>query len=295
MSTRIAAGLLAAFLLAGCESRVDTKDVLQSMQRLNTDHDLPLSEKFARLSNLASAFGDAPGVLSDIQLRDAFTAASMTLFYATLAGDRTADRWLDQLQATYSELQRRALVDDSETLALFDHLITLRRFDDASALKLASAALSGRIVPSVHFAPGFDERQRATMTLRQDGEWDVANAKLGARSVVAVVGCANSAGAVSGLASDAALMQRLDDANVLWLTDASALAMEGAVAWWNAELPNQPVQVAWRNDVWTGIDFGTMPTFHYVRNGRVIGKHDGAEPSTPREIRAGLEALSASP
>lgn len=116
-------------------------DVLKAMERVNDEVGSGVRIKFERLAKLAGEFGAAPRGLSNPQLRDAFKATSMTFFYASLSGDRDADQWLDRLEVVYRELQQRGLVEDAQTIELFDHLLTMRRFDDAAALKHEPARL----------------------------------------------------------------------------------------------------------------------------------------------------------
>ncbi|MGO4551838.1 hypothetical protein AB4059_12125 [Lysobacter sp. 2RAF19] len=241
------------------------------MAEINADREATLQVKAQRLSE-AWTHGFAPlfdnlQAASDASLEAAFDATDMLLFYATLAGDGAADRWLDRLADIASELRQRDAGGVEQTAKVFAHLLTLRRFDEARALREANPALHVLAVPTLRFAEDFQGNAPAAMTRQADGAWHVENIALADVGMVAVIGCPTSAKAVAAIAKDPLLVEKLERVGVVWLADASAMS---AAAGWNAALPDQPMRVAWRNGAWPGIAFDSMPAFFFLQEGRVV-------------------------
>lgn len=272
---------------------------LGQMESVNSDHAIPVAKKYQALSGIwqstVSARVERLQSMSTTELQEAFTATHRVLFYALAAGEPEATMWGGRLGEIYGELRRRGSGDTGQAEILFDQLVTLRQFDEAASLKASAPELSLRVVPVVRFAQGFDERLPAAMTLRHDGEWDVANVALTDVSVVALVGCPMSAKAVAEINEAPNLARMLDNASAVWLTDSSAVSMEGLVSWWMQEFPRQQLRVAWRNHSWPRIEFDSMPKFHFLRDGRVVGTYVGWGNDSPSELRSSLDSLMANP
>ena len=283
---------LMVVLALAMEGQAPGAHASDEMERVGADEGISVATKYATLaalweSTVGASFADLRSMpLAELQA--AFTATDRVLFYALLAGERAPGAWGDRLAAAHDELVRRGVEDAARAESLFDQLLALRRFDEAASLKASTPALSKRLVPVVRIAPGFDEALPAAMTLREDGEWDVQNVSIPDSAVVALVGCPTSAAAVAEINDVADVASALDDAGVIWLSDASALAMEGLAAWWREEFPRQPLRIAWRNHTWPHIEFDSMPKFHFLRGGRVVAKHEGWGDDSLAELSTAL-------
>lgn len=68
---------------------------------------------------------------------------------------------------------------------------------------------------------------------------------------------------------------------------------------WNEELPDQPLTVAYKNEGWPGIDFSSMPHFHFFSEGRLIASYSGWSkgPIHPEIVKAlrEMDVLEESP
>jgi hypothetical protein len=285
---------IAVGCVAGQAHKSHAESALAALKAIDGDLTESVASKSRRMSEAWSKEVERllahPHGASNDELNAAFSATDLVLFYATLAGDAKADAWLDRLVAIHSSLRQRQSSGGEQTAQLFKHLVVLRRFDEARALRDADPSLRNVTVPTVRFAADFRDDAPATMTRRADGAWDVANVSLADVGMVAVVGSQASAKAVAALATDATLAEKLDGAGVVWLADASALF---AVDPWNAELPEQPLQVAWRNSAWKGIAFDAMPSFFFLREGRVVATEtaDWNDHATQANLHATLDRL----
>jgi len=291
--------VLAACLAVAC--RPDARSSASgpsfaSFEAINVDEGMPVATKAdllaatweatyaARLRNVAS--------MSDAALAEAFTATDMVAYYAQFASTEASSLFVDRLHAIHVALAARDKSTDVQTATLFDHYVAQRRFEDAKKMRGEHPILRDREIPDVHLPVAFRHGAPAVMTLLPDGRYDVRNVPMRGPRVVVVVGCETSAEAVGALAQHAGLMEALDAVGTIWLAAADPGVGAPVVAAWNARFPRQPIQIAWSNPAWTGLDMASMPTFHYLLDGRVVDQHTGWDPGvTPGRIRSALSAL----
>ena len=89
--------------------------------------------------------------------------------------------------------------------------------------------------------------------------------------VIVVAGCHFSKDAAEAIEADPVL-RPLFSRNTLWISPASEDPADPDLARWNREHPLAAMSTAWRASEWPAIDTWAMPTFYFLRDGRVAAK-----------------------
>lgn len=92
--------------------------------------------------------------------------------------------------------------------------------------------------------------------------------------VIVVAGCHFSKDAVRDIEADPALRTAFSR-HVIWITPADGDPADPALAQWNHEHPLAAMRTVYRANEWPSIDSWAMPTFYFLRNGRVESKVSG--------------------
>ncbi len=113
--------------------------------------------------------------------------------------------------------------------------------------------------------------------------------------LVVVAGCHMARRAARQLLQDPAAMLLLSDLRVVWMQPVDRSLNVEDVAKWNQDFPEAPMHIAFENSQWRGMDLTALPTFHLLRNGKVVASHRGwsRDGSTPAALLEALENLQA--
>jgi len=99
--------------------------------------------------------------------------------------------------------------------------------------------------------------------------------------VVVIAGCHFSKDAAYAIEADPAL-RALFSREVVWVAPAGQNPADPDLVRWNREHPLAPMATAYRESEWP-LDMGAMPTFYFLRDGRVEDKVIGWRPDKVRE------------
>lgn len=124
--------------------------------------------------------------------------------------------------------------------------------------------------------------QVATLTLK-DGHLKTHTLDLREMDMVVVAGCHIAQHAAETLRDDPEAQRLMSGMRVVWMEPVGRSLDLDELQRWNAAFPEHPMHVALRNAQWTGMDLTALPTFHLLKNGKVVASHrgwsrDGATP-----------------
>lgn len=169
-----------------------------------------------------------------------------------------------------AELERRGVAAPGWIDHAYRTLITRREFAAAREFRARHATLDLPPVPEVR-----DETSGAgptVLALRDDGTLARRTLALDPHAqVVVVAGCHFSKDAAVEIEKDPTLRD-LFSRNVVWISPAGENAADPALARWNREHPLAAMAIAYRESEWPEIDSWNMPTFYFLRDGRVAAK-----------------------
>lgn len=113
--------------------------------------------------------------------------------------------------------------------------------------------------------------------------------------MVVVAGCHMARRATEQLVQDPTAKLLLSDLRVVWMQPADRSLNLEDVAKWNQEFPDAPMHIAFQNSQWSGMDLTALPTFHLLRNGKVVASHRGwsRDGKTPTALIEALQDLRA--
>lgn len=113
--------------------------------------------------------------------------------------------------------------------------------------------------------------------------------------MVIVAGCHMAHRATEQLLQDPEAKLLLSDLHVVWMQPVDRSLNLKDIAKWNQDFPGAPMQVAFNNSQWRGMDLTALPTFHLLRNGKVVASHRGwsRDGTTPAALIEALQNLQA--
>ncbi len=113
--------------------------------------------------------------------------------------------------------------------------------------------------------------------------------------MVVVAGCHMARRATEQLLQNPEAKLLLSDLRVVWMQPADRSLNLEDVAKWNQDFPDAPMHVAFKNSQWRGMDLTALPSFHLLRNGKVVASHRGwsRDGATPAALIEALKDLSA--
>ncbi|MGH8854295.1 MAG: hypothetical protein ACREWI_08450 [Telluria sp.] len=172
-------------------------------------------------------------------------------------------------------LDTRRTVDDK----VFESLLILRRFEQARAFAAHRPALRGQAIPVVADPLGAAYSGRSLYrydAARNTLTREAAPAPAGVQLVMVVNGgCHFSANALAALRSDAELLARLREANLLLLTPPGNSIPLEFIKQWNAANPSLPVRAPVSLGEWEAIDAPDIPGFFVLKDGKAVGRATG--------------------
>lgn len=93
--------------------------------------------------------------------------------------------------------------------------------------------------------------------------------------MVVVAGCHLAQRAAEKLKEDPKVQRLLAGRRIVWMQPAGRNLDLDELKQWNATFPATPMHVALRNSQWTGMDLTALPTFHMMKEGKVVASHRG--------------------
>lgn len=109
--------------------------------------------------------------------------------------------------------------------------------------------------------------------------------------MVVVAGCHVAQRAADKLKKDRKAQRLLAGRRVVWMQPAGRNLELDALEQWNARFPGTPMYVALRNSQWAGMDLTALPTFHVMKDGKVVASHRGwsRDGATPGDLLSMLK------
>lgn len=128
-----------------------------------------------------------------------------------------------------------------------------------------------------------------------DGRLKADRLDLSKVDMVVVAGCHMARRATEHLLQDPEAKLLLSDLRVVWMQPVDRSLNLDDVAKWNQDFPEAPMHIAFKNSQWRGMDLTALPTFHLLRNGKVVASHrgwsrDGTMPAALIEAIQNLQA-----
>jgi hypothetical protein len=235
------------------------------------------SAVFATLyeGSIARALAQLPG-LADSELLGLFRVLEEGSFYAFFEDYERRKAYLGDLARTFDALRRRKALDSEDVETFYTRLVVLREFDEAAKI---AHEFTGTGLPNYS---AFRTRAGAltagpsgyTLGARGQVEWKTAALPADGNYVVIVVGCHFADDAARALAADKRLADVMASGRVIWLFSAYTLEAE-ALTQWKQEFPRFAALIAYDNARWSGVDFGSTPTFNYFRSGKLVQSKAG--------------------
>jgi hypothetical protein len=254
---------------AHASSLADAHEALRDADRPGTS----VGERFATLDRIHAnriepLLADVSHLTAD-ELRTAFQAADTLAFYATFASDERLSHYIGRMGRLLEALSARDAALQVHVNAMFDALLSARKFDDATMLaKRFAPELAGRSVPSVAWSPGFRHDAAAVLALQEDGTLLAHNVDRAGDHLVVLVGCRASQRAIEDIDASPDLRAAFAATRTLWIVPADRMTDPDFLREWNARYPRQKAAFAYRNAAWSGVSFGSMPSFQRFKGER---------------------------
>jgi hypothetical protein len=203
-----------------------------------------------------------------------FDAASLA------ANDNPASSAVDDMLRLHHELTARA-IDTRRTLddAMLYALLAARRFAKAQAFAALRPDLAQMAIPQVvdSLGPAFTGRSAFAYDAKHNTLTRVAMPSRSGTELVMVVGagCHHSANALQALQADPELQRRLRQVHLVLVTAPNAPIETRLISEWNAANPSMPIHAPYSAAQWKGIDATGVPSFHLLRNGKIVDQLTG--------------------
>lgn len=296
-----AALMLLSFQLSAAsagEKRVSMEALFS--EKINPEMQIDSSQEFVHLERDYEIFFSLAALpsseLDEGGLRLSFRAANILLFYSNVFDYKVSKKYLFDLIERFNELQRRGLQSDKELRDIHDAFVTARMFDEAKRIRGAYPSVDLYVPSEIDISEGFDAKRPGLLSVSSDNDrFRLGNIKIdeGDRIIV-VAECHISKDAAFAIDKDPELRAAFEKVGAIWVMPASSALDVNSVKEWNREHPRQSIGIAYMNEPWAGIDFSAMPTFYFLRNGKLISKLDGWPSSgVPKEIRDAIRSLIA--
>jgi hypothetical protein len=270
---------------AGLPGNTAAPGIQQRHEQMQQLHDSVLRmAEAARGEALAARFRELypdagePGALrasDEASLHVRFDDAQLANFYRT---ERYA---FAAMQGSLAELERRSAAKPEELVRMRNALLAARRFDKAArfgeAHPEAGLAPLPRFVDAGNVAAG----QPSVWRDAGDGRFERVGLDLGPTRVLVMAGCHFSDDAAREIAADPVLGPAFR-AHASWLGMPPGSEDPADVAEWNREHPQAPMLTLYDRDEWPMFPKWRMPSFHVMRDGKIIGTVVGWKPADAR-------------
>jgi len=203
-----------------------------------------------------------------------FDAASLA------ANDNPASSATDDMLRLHHELTARA-IDTRRTLddAMLYALLAARRFAKAQAFAAMRPDLAEIAIPQVvdSLGPAFAGRSAFAYDAKHNTLTRVAMLSRSGTELVMVVdaGCHHSANALQALQADPELQRRLRQVHLVLVTAPNAPIDTHLIREWNGANPSMPIHAPYSAAQWESIGVTGIPSFHLLRNGKVVDRRTG--------------------
>jgi len=198
-----------------------------------------------------------------------FRAASIAQFY-------TFDvRYVRDMQLDLAELQKRGGATQGEYGDFYSALIASRRFSQARTFAQTHPGFSIAPIPTFRNLSNGSTAGPTAMILSSDGsELHRRSINLHEPAQIVVISsplCHFSAGGLRDIDSDGVL-HKVFQSHATWLIPPNAATSFEAVEQWNRKHPDERMVMAYRFQEWPMFDRWELPTFYFLRSGRVIAQ-----------------------
>lgn len=189
---------------------------------------------------------------------------------AQLAAEADPDADLHDLTLDLAELERRGVAAPAWIAETYAMLLVRR--DVAAARAFREQHPDAGLSPAPGIRDESNGKRPTVLALGHDGALIRRTVALDAHAqVVVVAGCHFSKDAAEAIETDAVL-RPLFSRNTVWITPAGENPADPELARWNLEHPLAAMSTVYRASEWPVIDTWNMPTFYFLRDGRVAAK-----------------------
>jgi hypothetical protein len=199
--------------------------------------------------------------LSTLDVNDLFLAAQTAQFY-TLKSTYVDDMLLD-----FKELGRRSVASKLDRQSVVTALVATRRFREAKAYAGTSIADVPRYVDHS------SGNRVSILWVEDQGAEVVRRDAMNLHGTYIVIMssplCHFNQAAVRSFDKRKGPLRALFQ-HAIWLVPPDESTTFSEVAEWNAQHPQEPMQFAYRRTDWPMIDRWEMPTFYFVRDGKLV-------------------------
>jgi hypothetical protein len=231
--------------------------------------------------------------LSDADLEAVFRATELITAYVRLPVHAEAQA------AVIAELEARGKAEPRHQKRLFQTWLSLRKLDEARALRAKHPEAKLPAVPDLRDGGGAITGQPNVWTVAADAT-DAAPVLerrsvdlSGAAQVVVIANpfCHFAQAAVAALDADPSLRPVLA-AHSSWITPQDGFFAVDETQEWNRAHPGMPIGFSVQRDDWPAIDTWSTPTFYFLQRGALVAKVEGWPKAGRRdEIAAALKKI----
>lgn len=202
----------------------------------------------------------------------------------------------DVMRTSFNRLKSSGRASKRQANKVRKCLIKFRRFDEAREFSVAEQ-LDGEEIPSLEVPTSMPAVRRVIEYAPDGRTLSVVQAKpLGETAVLMLAGstCAASQEAMKEIESDAAFRKALAGRLTI-ISPPSGVIEAAAFADWNRRHPRYHQTQAFGAQDWPEVtDWGSTPTFYFIRKGKVIADRFGWGPGALDGIKKELRNLDAS-
>lgn len=227
--------------------------------------------------------------VSNDTLSKLFDADTTAAFYSA------DDHIVDDLQRTFTEIERRKIGTEAQAKLAYNQLVVSRRFASANELALRHETLQDRTVPNVTEVVGIEHDKPTELVLDLDAH-QLVHRQAQLRSGIQIVvvgnpGCHFSQGASLAIEADT----RLRDAfhkYAKWISPANSQIDWSLFSTWNRDHPEQQFTLAYRTTEWPMVMYWGTPSFYFMKDGVVQAQVLGwPGKGRLRELEAAAQSL----
>jgi hypothetical protein len=200
---------------------------------------------------------------------------------------------LDEARLDLAELERRRAAPPAWFARIYSALVERRDF--AEAHRFAAAHPQAKLTTLPPLREAVEGDGPTVLAIESDGRALVhrALALNPSAQVIVVAGCHFAMDAAHDIDADADL-KRAFSRNVAWITPSDWNPADADLVRWNRTHPSAPIGVVYRASEWPMIDSWAMPTFYFLREGRVAAKVVGWQ-GHREDLLAGFRAIGLAP
>lgn len=230
--------------------------------------------------------------LSDIQLRELLRALDIVNFHLS------DEQYVVAMKMVFDELVQRNSTKPMDYRLYYTALVAARQFDQARQFAQNHPNISLQSLPKIKFDTDLKLDQPTILKLNPDMTMSVQNFNLDLSEQVIIV--ASTGCGVSLRARDAIFKNKrikgLLKPYTTWLEPQTGFLSAESIQEWSKDIDHQAeLVVVYDQSKFPQLGDWTMPTFYFLKNGKVVYKFSGwSEQGKWQELQQGLEKINLS-